>query len=210
MRRFAISAATLLLLLPPPASAHAQVTLRLTAGPNIATWVWPARAERHEPWSWHGPALGVSAGLPVAGNWGIQLGVGLSVKGWSDEGECSNARGTFACGWGKWITYFESTVLADRQIRLGDRFRLHLLAGPALGYQWDEFPQRAARFDFGIAGGAHVETQLSGRLGLLVGALYNHGLTNVDSGDVIAEWKDWYRSESRTLTLRTGLSYTIG
>ena len=174
MRRFAISAATLLLLLPPPASAHAQVTLRLTAGPNIATWVWPAGAERHEPWSWHGPALGVSAGLPVAGNWGIQLGGGLSVKGYSreHEGECGNAQGTsYVCASGKWITYFESTVLADRQIRLGDRFRLHLLAGPALGYQWDEYPERAADFDFGIAGGAHVETQLSGRLGLLIGAL---------------------------------------
>lgn len=209
MRRFAICAAVVLFLLAPP-SVQGQVTLTVTGGPNIATWVWPERAERHEPWSWHGAALGVSAGLPVAGNWGIQLGAGLSVKGWSDEGECAVGWETFACGWGKWITYFESTVLADRQIRLGDRFRLHLLAGPVLGYQWDEPPQLAARFDFGIVGGAQVETRLSGGLGLLVGALYNHGLTNVDSGHVIDEWKDWYHSKSRTLTLRTGLSYTIG
>ena len=209
MRRFAICAAVLLFLLAPP-SVQGQVTFTVTGGPNIATWVWPERAERHEPWSWHGAALSVSAGLPVAGNWGIQLGAGLSVKGWSDEGECAVGWETFACGWGKWITYFESTVLADRQIRLGDRFRLHLLAGPVLGYQWDEFPQRAARFDFGIAGGAQIETRLSGGLGLLLGALYNHGLKNVDSGHVIDEWKDWYHSKSRTLTLRTGLSYTIG
>lgn len=209
MRRFAICVAALLFLLPPSA-LQGQVTFTVTVGPNIATWVWPERADRHESWSWHGGALGLAAGFPVAGNWGIQLGVGLSMKGWNDEGTCAVGWESFSCGSGKWITYFETTVLADRRIELGDRFQLHLLSGPFLGYQWDPYPQRAARFDFGIAGGAEVRTRLSGRLGLSVGALYTHGLKNVDAGYVIDEWKDWYYARSRTLTLRIGLSYSIG
>lgn len=209
MRHFAISAAALLFLLFP-ASARSQVALSLTGGANIATWVWPERAERQEAWSWHGAALGFAAGLPIAGNWGIQLGIGLSQKGWHDEGDCTVGWESFACEWGKWITYAESTVLAERRIELGNRLRLHLLAGPALGYQWDPQPQVAARFDFGIAGGAHLETRIRGGLGLSVGALYIHGLKNVHSMDVIEEWKNWYYSKSRTLTLRAGLSYTIG
>lgn len=209
MIRFATSAVAALLLLSP-ASTRGQVTFTVTGGPNIATWVWPERAERQESWSWHGGALGLAAGFPIVGNWGVQLGIGLSEKGWHGGGTCWVGWESFECEWGKWITYAESTVLADRRIRLGNRFRLHLLAGPALGYQWDPQPQRAARFDFGIAGGIQVETRLYGRLGLSAGALYTHGLKNVDAGYVIDEWKDWYHSKSRTLTLRTGLSFTIG
>ena len=209
MRRFAICVAALLFPLPP-ASAQSQVTFTVAGGPNVATWVWPEGAERQESWSWHGGALGLAAGFHVAGNWGIQLGAGLSQKGWHGEGTCEIAWESFPCEWGKWITYFETTALADRRIELGNRFRLHLLAGPALGYQWDPYPQRAARFDFGIACGAQLETRLYGGLGLSVGALYTHGLKNVHSMNVIDEWKDWYYSKSRTLTLRTGLSYTIG
>ena len=208
MKRIAICAAILVILLPP-AFAQGQVMLNLTGGVNMATWVWPERADRQESWSWHGGALGLAAGFPIVGNWGIQLGVGLSQKGWNDEGTCEVGWESFACGWGKWITYAESTILADRRIRLGDRYRLHLLAGPALGYQWDPQPQVAARFDFGIAGGAQLETRIRGGLGFSVGALYTHGLKNVHSMDVIEEWKNWYYSKSRTLTLRTGLSYTI-
>lgn len=209
MRRFAIGAAALVFVLLP-SSVQGQVTFALTGGPNVATWVWPERAERQESWSWHGVALGLAAGFPIAGNWGIQLGAGLSEKGWHGEGTCWVGWETFHCTWGKWILYFESTVLADRRIQLGDRLRLHLLAGPALGYQWDPEPRRAARFDFGIAGGTQLEIRLYAGLGLSVGALYTHGLKNVDSGYVIDEWKDWYYARSRTLTLRTGLSYTIG
>ena len=211
MRRIAVCAAVLAMLLPP-AFAEGQVTLNLTGGPNFATWVWPERAGRQKPWSWLGAALGVSARLPVDEKWGIQLGVGVSEKGWSDEGICWVGWESFACSAkvGKWITYFESTVLADRQFRLGDRFRLHLLAGSALGYQWYDDPRKAARFDFGVIAGSHVETRLFGGLGLLVGALYNHGIKNVHSGYVVEEAKSWYYAKSRTLNLSTGLSYLIG
>lgn len=209
MRRIAICLAALFHLLLPT-SAQGQVTFTVTGGPNIATWVWPERAERRESWSWHGGALGLAAGVPIVGNWGVQLGIGLSQKGWHGEGRCAAGWETFACEWGKWITYAESTVLADRRVQLSNRFRLHLLAGPALGYQWDPQPQVAARFDFGIAGGARLDTRIRGGLGLSVGALYTHGLKNVHSMDVIEEWKNWYYSKSRTLTLRTGLSYAIG
>ena len=219
MRRFAIFAAVVPLLLPPPEPAHAQVTLRVTGGLNAATWVWPDRAERHHPLSWHGGALGVSAGLPIFGDWGIRVGADLTVKGWHEEEPCAvpllpdppgteDPPDTEVCESGKWIPYFETTVLADRRIELGDRFELYLLAGPFLGYQWDPLP-RAKDFDFGVAGGAQLDRRLSGGLGLSVGALYTHGLKDI-THSVVDHWKGWYYTHSRTLSLRVGLSYRIG
>lgn len=59
-------------------------------------------------------------------------------------------------------------------------------------------------------GGARLDMRLSGGLGLSAGALYTHGLKNVDAGYVIDGWKNRYYSRSRTLSLQIGLSYTVG
>ena len=198
MKRFAISAAALLLLLPGE-SAQGQVTLTLAVGPNIATL---ARVEGRESWSQLGGGLGVTVGLPVSDDWGIQLGVGTSDKGYHREYPPCGGVGPHGCvvSSGIYLNYLESTVLADRRFELDNRVLLHLLAGPFLAYQFDPEPQRAKAFDFGVAGGAQLEMGLYGKLGLSVATLYTHGLRNIRETTL----------KTRTLTLRAGLSYSIG
>ena len=101
---------------------------------------------------------------------------------------------------GIYLNYLESTVLADRRFELDNRVLLHLLAGSFLAYQFDPEPQRAKAFDFGVAGGAQLEMGLYGKLGLSVATLYTHGLRNIRETTF----------KTRTLTLRAGLSYSIG
>ena len=184
----------------------------------------------------HGWALDIVAGFPISENWGIQLGAGLSEKGYHSEHTCWVwTWGESPCTAENWIPYFESTLLADRRFELTNRVLLHLLVGPFLGFQRDsereiwilregEFVGGLSRevraFDFGIAAGARLEIGVYGKLGLSVGTLYTHGLTNID---VVEAWPggvvtlvQWYfplnryAVKTRTLTLRTGLSYSIG
>ena len=59
--------------------------------------------------------------------------------------------------------------------------------------------------DLGLAGGIRVEIGLSEQVGLSVGALYTHGLLNLDDsgqGDLSLK--------NRALSLRAGLAYSIG
>ena len=135
-----------------------------------------------------------------------------STRGYTEKYDCPDGGSRFcASESGIHLHYLESTLLADRRIELGSRLLLHLLAGPSLGYQWDPNFLRSKAFDYAMAGGIQLDTRLSGKLALSAGALYTHGFTNVhDNNFVIQAWRDWYTEKTRTLTLRTDLSYSIG
>ena len=199
MRRFAIFAAALLLLLPGR-SAQSQVKLALTGGANLST------LDNYAPsWSWHGRAFGVTFGFPVSDNWSIQLAGARSGKGFYEEYDtegcnpywCSAASGLL-------LTYLEFMVLSDRRIELGDRVRLHLLAGPFFGVS-TRTRMRHTRSDFGVAAGALIEVGLHGNWGLQAGTVYTHGLVNTQ----VYKYPYQAHSKTRTLTLRGGLSYSI-
>lgn len=212
MRRFAILLVAPLLLLPGR-HAHSQVALTVAVGANVATLAYAERSERHQPWSFHGGTLAAAVGLPVSDDWGIQLGLGLSTKGYSEKNDCRPDAGSGVCspGGGIYLFYLESSLLADRRIELGNRFLLHLLAGPSLGYQLDPNFVRSRVFDYAVAGGIQLDTRLSDRMALSAGTLYTHGFSNIhDNSHVIEAWRDWYVEKTRTLTLRTGFSYSIG
>lgn len=202
MRRFAIFAAALLLVLPGR-SAQSQVKLAVTGGANLST------LDFDNPWTWHGRTVGVTSGFPVSDNWSIQLAGGMSGKGYWQEYDTEGCEPRYPCAvaGGVSLTYLEFMVLSDRRIELGDRVRLHLLAGPFGGHQGGRRHTRI--FDFGVAGGAQVEVGLHGNWGLLAGTLYTHGLVN--TGPIFEEYPyhQTAREKTRTLTLRCGLSYSI-
>jgi len=215
MRRFAIFLVTPLLLLPA-GHAHGQVALTVAVGVNVATLAYAERSDRHQPWSLHGGTLAGTVGLPVSDNWGIQLGLGVSTKGYTEKSDCTvdytdGYPGVCDGGGGIYLNYLETTLLVDRRIELGSRFLLHLLAGPALGYQWNPNFVRSRVFDYAVAGGFQIDTRLSNKMALSAGTLYTHGFSNIhDSSHVIQAWRDWYTEKTRTLSLRTGFSYLIG
>ena len=201
--RLAIAAAALLILVPGR-PARSQVTLTVAGGPNIATLAHAERSGTLKPWSRHGGALGLAAGFPVSGNWGMQLGVGLSSKGYNGGSDCVPAGGNpLSCS--EWVYYLEVTVLADRRFELGNPV-LHLLAGPFLGHHLATY--LGSPREFGIALGAQLDVGLYGKLRLSLGPLYAHGLTS-NSYWVATIGPPTY-TRTRTLTLRTGLSYSIG
>jgi len=187
MRRLAIFTVLLLFLLPGR-PAQGQYELAVTGGVNLST------LDPWTPWTWHGRALGIAVGFPVSDKWSIQLAGQRSVKGqWVEY----DTAGCPDCGGGLVVTYIEFMVLSDIRIALGDRVRLHLLAGPFGGHQGDRYWWRT--FDFGVTGGAQVEVGLYGNWGLQAGTLYTHGLVNTSGQS----------QKTRTLTLRGGVSYSI-
>ncbi len=238
MRRCAISVAALLLLMPG-SSAQGQATLTLAGGLGFAERVFGHTNHtwgEDKPRSRHGRALGITAGFPVFGTWGIQLGAGLSEKGYHREHTClSGTRLEIPCTAENLIPYLEFTLLADRRFQLTDRARLHLLAGPFLGLQRDSLhtvwilregetirglTRKVEAFDRGVAAGARLEIGVHRNLWLSVGTLYTHGFTKID---VVPAWKrnvispgrwyfpvDAYALRTRTLTFRTGVTYSIG
>lgn len=205
MRRFAIFAAALLFLVPGR-PAQSQVKLSVTGGANLST------LDFHRPWTWHGRALGAAFGFPVSDKWSIQLAGRRSGKGYWEEygsGTCPPRSGCLVAG-GVALTYFEFMVLADRRIELEDRVRLHFLVGPFGGYQGGR--EHTKTLDFGVSGGAQLEVGLYGNWGLQAGALYTHGFVNTGP---IVEYDGRVdtrgaNQKTRTLTLRGGLSYSIG
>ena len=206
MRRFAIFAAVLFLLLPGR-SAQSQVKVAVTGGANLST------LDSDNPWTWHGPTLGMAVGLPVSDKWSIQLSGRRSGKGYSEEAyDCGELWGmSMPCvvAGGVSLTYTEFMVLSDRRIELGDRVRMHLLAGPFGGHQGGRRHSRT--FDLGVAGGAQVEVGLHGNWGLQAGTLYTHGLVNTGptcGGSDGCITNELYQ-KTRTLTLRGGLYYSI-
>ncbi len=196
---FAVAALTLV----SGGSAQGQVTLTLAGGPNLATLAYAERSGTLKPWSRHGGALGLAAGVSVSDGWGIQLGIGLSSKGYSGERDCAPARNPHSCS--EWVDYLESTVLVDRRFELGNPV-LHLLAGPFVGYHLATY--LGSPFDYGVAFGAQLDVGLYGRLQLSLGPLYTHGLKS--NSYRVATIQPPAYTRTRTLTLRTGLSYSIG
>lgn len=211
MRRFTVFFVTPLLLLPGR-PAHSQVALTVAVGVNVATLAYAERSDKHQPWSLHSGTLAGAVGLPLSDDWGIQLGLGVSTKGYTEKSDCPDGYpGVCDGGGGIYLNYLEATLLADRRIELGSRFLLHLLAGPALGYQWNPNFVRSKVFDYAVAGGFQIDTRLSDKMAISAGTLYTHGFSNIhDSSHVIQAWRDWYTEKTRTLNLRTGFSYLIG
>jgi len=238
MRRYAISVAALLLLMPG-SSAQGQVTLTVTGGFGFAERVFGHTNHtwgEDRPRSRHGRALGITAGFPMSGTWGIQLGAGLSEKGYHKEHTCRSRMASEApCTAENLIPYLEFTLLADRRFQLTDRARLHLLAGPFLGFQRDSLhtvwilregetirglTRKVEAFDRGVVAGARLEIAVHGNLWLSVGTLYTHGFTKIDmvptyKGRIVPliAWyfpTNAYAIRTRTLTFRTGITYSIG
>ena len=112
---------------------------------------------------------------------------------------------------------------------------MHLLAGPFLGFQRDSLhrvwilrqgetirglTRKVEAFDRGVAAGGRLEIAVHGNLWLSVGTLYTHGFTKID---MVPAWRGtivplvtWYfpvnayAITTRTLTFRTGITYSIG
>ena len=239
MLRFPIFVVSLLLLLPG-GTARGQVTLTVAGGLGFADRVFGQTNHtggEDRPRSRHGRALSITAGLPVFGEWGIHLGASLSEKGYHSKHTCLSRLGEESpCTAENLIPYFESTVLAGRRFELTDRAMIHLLAGPFLGFQRDSvhevwilregesvrgLPRKVSAFDYGIAAGARLDIRVHGNLGLSVGTLYAHGFTKIDMVNafrrgVVVPLTTWYfpvnayAVKTRTLTFRTGLTYSIG
>ena len=209
---------TLFLFAGSPASA--QISLSMMGGANLASTelssddVAVPTSETVTRIS-----LGVAATFPLTRHFGIQLGGGYSQRG-------SNTRFTDGDATGESLIeadYAELTALGRLAIPLyGDRFSVHLLAGPAFAYEascdatmstmvedravsttaacGDDLDRPA--YDFGLVGGGGLEIGLTRDLGLNFGALYNYGLTDLDNADEATV-------QHRVLTLRAGLSYSI-
>lgn len=203
MRRFAIFALALLLLLPG-SPAQSQVRMALSAGINLST------LDFDNPWTWHGGALGVAFGLPVSERWSVELASNLSAKGYWEkyDGECTPDPYPCAVAGGVSLLYFEFMALADRRIDFDGPVRLHLRAGHFAGYQGSRENTKA--FDHGVALGSQVEVgpRAKGTWGFLAGALYTHGLVN--TGPIHVGDPDAPYQKTRTLTLRIGVSRLIG
>ena len=223
MKRFAVFAAAVLLILLPGTSAYGQVTFSVWGGVNVARMVRaPADGRPERTGNAHGHVqrgtLGLAVGVPISGRWSIQLNVSDSPKGRdiSDPTQKTTWK----------HDYFELNLLADLRLDLGegDRAWLHLLAGPALAYKRSCEVTRVSRGrmesfdcedetrwiafssqDYGAVGGAEAELRMFDRLAFAFGALYTYGLPN------ISDDPDWgFIEKNRTLTLRGGVRVSIG
>ena len=213
--------ATALLLLPA-SPANGQTTVALTGGVNIATLSIASTA---------GPvpgvesvrraSFGIALTFPRSETLGFQVGGSYSQKGGSLIFASTEVIGQSTIE----TNHFEITGLARVQFPLGsDRVRGHLLAGPAVAFELScalyakanvngalvdrdddchESPNLSrAPFDLGVAAGGGLELWLADRLGISLGALYTHGLKDIDTSD------DSLRR--RTLALRGGFVYLRG
>ena len=148
--------------------------------------------------------MGLALGFPISDKWGIQVGAGWSRKGYRID--CEPSLWETTCGLK--IDLFESTILLDRRVDLGGPV-LHLMAGPFVGsaltqedclHLWD----CSLPWDYGVALGAQLDVALFGNMRLSAGPLYAHGLRTSNAFVSRAE-----NTRTRTLTMRTGLSYPI-
>ena len=111
----------------------------------------------------------------------------------------------------------------DKPVAIGERARLHLLAGPAVAVKMscnvsitfagetessdcaDEDGEDGLKsLDLGLAGGAQFVIEMSDNLSIVVGAQYNLGL--LDIIDPPPEEVDVGTAKNRALTLRAGIS----
>ncbi|MDE2975519.1 MAG: outer membrane beta-barrel protein [Gemmatimonadota bacterium] len=160
--------------------------------------------------------VGLAASVPVSEDWDLELGAGLSQKGFGvifdDFGFDFEA--SFE------IDYFEITAYAGKSLPVADRISVKLLVGPALAMRLscritaktpeeektedcDEDEWRET--DLGLGGGVRLRIGLSEEVGLTVGAFYTLGLPDLDEDDDFD-----ITIKSRALTLRAGLAFPIG
>ena len=192
-----------LFVLLPDAFALGQTALSVTGGLNLASAASSRPDDRDDGiGSLTRMVAGVSAATPLTtGGWRVQLGAAYAQKGF----EFGIAE--FA------MDYVELAAMLDRPLPLGDAASVHLLAGPALGFQvscqvkdqsrsQDCPSEGVSAFDFGVVAGFDFEVGLSDSLGLLVGMSYNLGLVALLD-------EETYTTRSRTLTLRSGVTFPI-
>lgn len=210
---------TLFLFAGSPASA--QISVSMMGGANLASMdVSSDIFSPPAPETVIRASLGVAATFPLAKHFGIQLGGGYSQRGSNTQFTEDGATGESLIE----VDYAELTALGRLAIPLyGNRLSAHLLAGPALAYEasCDATLSTTAQdrslstsqpcgddldrpsYDFGLVGGGGLDIGLTSALDLNFGALYNYGLQDLDNADEASVMH-------RVLTLRAGLSYTIG
>ncbi|MCY3807928.1 MAG: hypothetical protein OXG58_00570 [Gemmatimonadetes bacterium] len=219
MNRYVFLAAAVLIL-PVPAKSASQTTLYLYGG-LTRSWIGtpdelPAPVMQ--------PTMGLASEVPFSGRVDLQVGVNYSRKGFYVG--CCDAEFTTR------IPYLELTTLVGTAFPLGDWASAHLLAGPALAFKlsctrfirWGNFPiegvleeprewefledcddraEAPRSIDLGLAGGLRFEVGMSEKMGLAVGAFYNHGLRGS------LPWDGDYTAGNRTLNIQAGLAYRI-
>jgi len=208
------TAAASILLLPTPHASAQEVGIALTGGVNVASF----SGTEFEFESIRRGSLGVTATVGLHRHLGIELGGAFSQKGGlalAEEG-----------GLTLHMTYWELSAMVRATLPLAqDRIRPYLAAGPAMASAmrdacnlkfavpqggWlvrscglEDFRDR----NFGVAGGAGLELQLSRSMGITLGAVHTHGLTNIvhgaEAGRAVGELKH------RTTTLRGGLVFKV-
>lgn len=194
-----------------PVAAVAQTSLAVAGGLNMASVSMEAEGLTISPESVTRLAIGASLGIPISERFGLHVGAGYSQKGFAID--------AFGAEVTTEIDYLELTALAGMPFSVSDQASVHLLAGPALAFKvscgasasfmgeelsedcGDDGPRA---MDLGLMGGARLEFGISEKMGLSVGALYNLGLTNMDSSG------DEGSIKSRVMTLQAGVVYSIG
>lgn len=201
-----------------PGTALGQTTLLVSGGLNRASVA--VSGDDADEVGDIGPVtrmwVGLAASVPVSEDWDLELGAGLSQKGFGvifdDFG--FHVEASFE------IDYFEITAHAGKSLPVADRASVKLLVGPTLAMRLscritaktpeeektedcDEDELRET--DLGLSGGLRLRIGLSEEVGLTVGAFYTLGLPDLDEDD------DYdITMKSRALTLRAGLAFPIG
>lgn len=181
----ATAASILLLATAPPASA--QVEVALTGGANVTSFSDSELKSASAEATWRG-ILGVSARVRLHRHCGIEFGGAYSEKGgrWGAEEFALRVD----------MSYLEMTAMGRAILPLAnDRIRAYLAAGPALAWAprnaWNlrvgdvetsgrpAQPGRSWRSldNWGIAGAAGLEIQLSEATGITLGVARKYGLS---------------------------------
>ena len=208
------TAAASILLLPAPHASAQKIGIALTGGVNVASLSSPD----FEFESIRRGSLGVTAMVGLHRHFGIQLSRTFSQEGGLAPAEQGGLKFH--------MSYWEMTAMARAILPLAnDRIRPYLAAGPAMasarrfactlkfavpqgGWSvrscgWEDFRDR----NFGIAGAAGLELQLSESMGVTLGAVHSRDLTNTagigEFGSTISLLKH------RTTTVQGGFVYWI-
>ena len=214
MKRFATVAALTLLLLAPATPAPGQAILLVSGGLNRTSATFSnSLNEVVEPIM--RASIGLAARTSTSEGWSFELGASYSQKGYG----VTSVDGSVE------LDYVELTTLVSRRSRAGDRVYVHLLAGLAPAFLMscqvieagagkdcgDDDDDGPRDVDLGLAGGIRFEIGLSEKVALSVGALYNHGLLNLnDSGDDDDDGEGDITIKNRGMTLRVGLAFPMG
>jgi len=231
MKRFAAPLFAAALVLPPGAAVFGQTTLTVTTGVNrtsvgvdLARYVYPHFDSYRQPD--FRPATGFTIGLavtkPLSGNLSLEVGGRYAKRGarWQSESDGVNFEARME------PEYLEVATLLKVGLGLpGSRVSAYATAGPAVAFktscEWNEVVSirgvvinevnarcgrvglGLSRLDFGVSGGAGVETALSDAVGVSVGVVYTLGLLNVGA-DRAGHLKN------RAVSLRAGIVTPVG